>query len=161
MQWGSRPLPSGLSSRLRVEMNHLCPAYFQLSAEETGPPGKDQSKARLRKSALADLLRVPDFVDATKAPREDRAVGKGNHRLAIYQLSVKAIRRSQGGNACAAAAYRSGAKVGRFDYSNRRGVVDRALFLPDQAPPWGRARLWPEAEAAERRKNSVVARRSC
>ena len=101
---------------------------------------------------------MPDFVDATKAAREDRAVGKGNHRLAIYQLSVKAIRRSQGGNACAAAAYRSGAKVGRFDYSNRRGVVDRALFLPDQAPPWGRARLWQEAEAAERRKNSVVAR---
>lgn len=101
---------------------------------------------------------MPDFVDATKAAREDRAVGKGNHRLAIYQLSVKAIRRSQGGNACAAAAYRSGTRIGRFDYSNRRGVVDRALFLPDQAPLWGRARLWPEAEAAERRKNSVVAR---
>lgn len=78
--------------------------------------------------------------------------------MAIYRLSVKPIRRTEGGNACAAAAYRSGTKIGKFDYSNRRGVADRALFFPSAAPDWGRSRLWQEAEQAEKRKNSVVAR---
>lgn len=78
--------------------------------------------------------------------------------MALYRLDVKPIRRSQGGNACAAAAYRTGTHITEFDYSRRRGVADRALFLPPNAPAWDRAQLWEEAEKAERRKNSVVAR---
>ena len=78
--------------------------------------------------------------------------------MAIFQLSVKPIRRSQGGDARAAAAYRTGTHIDRFDYSRRRGVADRALFLPSNAPAWNRAELWQEAEKAERRRNSVVAR---
>ena len=55
--------------------------------------------------------------------------------MAIFQLSVKPIRRSQGGNAkAAAAAYRTGTQIGPHDYTRRRGVADRALFLPPKAP---------------------------
>lgn len=78
--------------------------------------------------------------------------------MAIFQLSVKPIRRSEGGNAKAAAAYRTGTRIDEFDYSKRRGVTDRALFLPPAALQWNRAELWEEAEQAEKRKNSVVAR---
>ena len=78
--------------------------------------------------------------------------------MAIYQLSVKAIRRSEGDNAKAAAAYRSGTKIDQHDYTHRRGVADRFLLLPPAAPNWTRPQLWDEAEKAEKRKNSVVAR---
>lgn len=78
--------------------------------------------------------------------------------MALYRLDVKPIRRSQGGDARAAAAYRSGTHIAEFDYSRRRGVADRALFMPTLAPAWDRAQLWEEAEKAEKRKNSVVAR---
>ena len=87
-----------------------------------------------------------------------RTIGKRIWPLAIYQLSVKTIGRSQGGNAKAAAAYRSGTRIGEYDYTHRRGVADRFLLLPPAAPNWNRAELWEEAEKAERRKNSVVAR---
>ena len=87
-----------------------------------------------------------------------RTVGKRISALAIYQLSVKAIRRSEGGNAKAAAAYRSGTKIDQHDYTHRRGVADRFLLLPPAAPNWTRPRLWDEAEQAEKRCNSVVAR---
>lgn len=83
---------------------------------------------------------------------------KGVSALAIFNLEVKAVRRSQGGDARAAAAYRTGTRIGPHDYTRRRGVADRALFLPPQAPDWNRAELWEEAEKAERRKNSVTAR---
>lgn len=78
--------------------------------------------------------------------------------MAIYQLSVKAIRRSEGGNAKAAAAYRSGTQIDQYDYTHRRGVAHRFILLPPAAPQWTRPQLWDEAEEAERRKNSVVAR---
>jgi hypothetical protein len=83
---------------------------------------------------------------------------KGVSALAIFNLEVKPIRRSQGGDARAAAAYRSGTRIGEYDYTRRRGVSDRALFLPPNAPAWDRAELWQEAEQAEKRKNSVTAR---
>ncbi len=83
---------------------------------------------------------------------------KGVSALAIFNLEVKPIRRSQGGDARAAAAYRSGTRIGEYDYTRRRGVADRALFLPPNAPAWDRAELWQEAEKAEKRKNSVTAR---
>lgn len=78
--------------------------------------------------------------------------------MAIYRLELKPVRRSEGGNAKAAAAYRTGTCIDEFDYSRRRGVADRALFMPAPAPQWNRAELWQEAEKAEKRRNSVVAR---
>lgn len=87
-----------------------------------------------------------------------KTIGKRIWPLVIYQLSVKTIGRGQGGNAKAAAAYRSGTRIGEYDYTHRRGVADGFLVLPPAAPNWTRAELWEEAEKAEKRKNSVVAR---
>ena len=78
--------------------------------------------------------------------------------MAIFRLEVKPIRRSEGRDARAAAAYRSGTRIGEYDYTRRRGVAHRFILLPATAPQWTRAELWQEAEEAERRKNSVVAR---
>ena len=86
--------------------------------------------------------------------------------MAIYHLSVKTISRSAGRSAPAAAAYRAAAEIAEertgevHDYRRRGGVVATALHLPDGAPPWAqdRASLWNQAEAAERRRNSTVAR---
>lgn len=88
--------------------------------------------------------------------------------LAPYHMSVKTVSRAKGRSATAACAYRSGERIedrrtGQvFDYS-RRGGVERAqceIFAPAEAPAWVRDRsvLWNEAEAAENRKNSTVAR---
>ena len=87
-------------------------------------------------------------------------------RVAIYHLSVKTISRSAGRSATAAAAYRAGvaitdARTGEVhDYSRRSGVVSAEVIVPAGAPAWAadRAALWNAAEAAERRKNSTVAR---
>lgn len=84
--------------------------------------------------------------------------------MASYHLSVKAISRSAGRSATAAAAYRSGSAIacereGRIhDYVRRSGVAHSEIVLPDKAPKLDRAELWNAAEAAERRKNSTVAR---
>lgn len=86
--------------------------------------------------------------------------------MAIYHLSVKRFSRSQGRSATAAAAYRSGEKIldtrtGEVhDYSHKGGVLSATVVLPKGAPQWAqdRAQLWNEAEQAETRKNSTVAR---
>ncbi len=86
--------------------------------------------------------------------------------LASYHLSVKTISRAHGRSATAAAAYRSGERIrdqatgAVFDYTRKRGVEHSELVLPEGAPEWARNReaLWNAAEAAERRKNSTVAR---
>lgn len=86
--------------------------------------------------------------------------------MAIYHLSVKAISRSAGRSATAAAAYRSGCVIEdertgeRHDYSRKRGVESADLVLPLDGPAWAsdRARLWNAAELAEKRKDSCVAR---
>ena len=86
--------------------------------------------------------------------------------MAIYHLSVKAVSRSAGRSATAAAAYRSGCKIRDerigeiFDYTRRRGVESTDLILPHGSPAWAtdRAKLWNAAELAEKRKDSCVAR---
>ena len=80
--------------------------------------------------------------------------------MAIFRLEVKPIRRSEGRDARAAAAYRSGTRIGKHDYTHRTGVAHTEIFTPSPSPSWtkDRAVLWNEAEKAERRKNSVVAR---
>lgn len=90
-------------------------------------------------------------------------------QMAIFHLSVKTISRTTGRSAIAAAAYRTGCKglvmrderTGEVhDYRRKRGVESADLILPIGAPDWSsdRGALWNAAEAAETRKNSVVAR---
>lgn len=86
--------------------------------------------------------------------------------MAIYHCSVKTFSRSKGQTAVAAAAYRTGKKLqceftGKTqDYSKRKGVVCSEIVKPDDCPSWANQTnsLWNEAEKAESRKNSTVAR---
>lgn len=86
--------------------------------------------------------------------------------MAIYHLSVKAISRSAGRSATAAAAYRAGVEITDtrtgevHDYTRKRGIVSADLVLPVGAPEWAadRSALWNAAEHAERRKDACVAR---
>lgn len=86
--------------------------------------------------------------------------------MASYHLSVKSVSRSGGRSATAAAAYRAAEKIdcrreGRtHDYTRKSGVEHVEIVAPVSAPEWvrDRAALWNGAEAAENRKNSVVAR---
>lgn len=86
--------------------------------------------------------------------------------MAIFHFSMKTISRSSGRSATAAIAYRAGetitdertGEVHRYEF--KKGVVETGIVLPANAPEWAsnRARLWNEAEQAEKRKNSTVAR---
>ena len=86
--------------------------------------------------------------------------------MAVYHLSVKAIGRSAGRSATAAAAYRAAGRIADertglvHDYSRKSGVVHTEIVLPEGAVEWAsdRVRLWNAAEQAEKRKNSTVAR---
>ena len=90
--------------------------------------------------------------------------------MAIYHLTVKPVSRSGGRSATAAAAYRAGELVHdqttgqTFDYTRKLGVLHREIVLPTacarQDINWARDReaLWNEAERAENRSNSRVAR---
>lgn len=86
--------------------------------------------------------------------------------MAIYHLSAKAVSRSKGRSATAAAAYRAGAEIHdqrsgqTHDYRRKQGVEHCQLILPDSAPAWAenRAALWNAAEQAEKRKDACVAR---
>lgn len=84
--------------------------------------------------------------------------------MAIYSASLKAISRSAGRSATAAAAYRLGCVViderqGLIhDYSRRTGVAASFNFAPAGMLIPGAEALWNRAEHAEKRKNSTVAR---
>lgn len=85
--------------------------------------------------------------------------------MAIYHLSMKVLSRSNGKSAVAAAAYRAGEKLKdersgiMHDYTKKRNVITSALILPDGVTcEMARAELWNRAEAAEKRKNSCIAR---
>jgi len=86
--------------------------------------------------------------------------------MAIYHLSVKAIGRSAGRSATAAAAYRAAVEIADertgevHDYRRKQGVLHAEIVLPAGAGEWAadRARLWNAAELAETRRNSTVAR---
>ena len=86
--------------------------------------------------------------------------------MAIFHLSVKAVSRAKGRSATAAAAYRAATKIldertGLLhDYSRKHGVAHTEILAPDDSPSSARERdrLWNEAEQAESRKNSTVAR---
>ena len=86
--------------------------------------------------------------------------------MAIYHLRVKAVSRSDGRSATAAAAYRAGCEIADertgeiHDYTRKGGVESADIVLPDGAPEWAtdRAKLWYAAELAEKRKDACVAR---
>ena len=90
--------------------------------------------------------------------------------MAIYHLSVKPVSRGGGRSATAAAAYRAAGRVHdrttgqTFDYTRKRGVEHVEIVLPAAVAArdghWARDReaLWNEAERAEHRSNSRVAR---
>jgi hypothetical protein len=90
--------------------------------------------------------------------------------VAIYHLSVKPVSRGGGRSATAASAYRAAELVHdqttgeTFDYTRKRGVEHAEIVLPAEAAKrdinWARDReaLWNEAERAENRSNSRVAR---
>lgn len=86
--------------------------------------------------------------------------------MAIYHQTTKMVKRSEGRNAVAAAAYRSGTELVQdatgqtHDYSKKVGVEHSEIMAPEGAPDWvyDRQRLWNEVEASETRKDAQVAR---
>lgn len=86
--------------------------------------------------------------------------------MAIYHLEAKVVSRGAGRSACAAAAYLSCSRIYnnydgvQHDYSRKRGLVAQQIFLPPNAPPeWSdRETLWNAVEAAEKTKDSRLAR---
>jgi Ti-type conjugative transfer relaxase TraA len=86
--------------------------------------------------------------------------------LAIYHLTAKMVKRAEGRNAVAAAAYRSGSRLVEeatgitHDYSRKKGVEHTEILAPDGAPSWvfDRHTLWNAVEASEKRKDAQVAR---
>jgi Ti-type conjugative transfer relaxase TraA len=86
--------------------------------------------------------------------------------MAIFHQTTKMVKRSDGRNAVAAAAYRAGialyeeATGKTHDYSKKMGVEHSEILAPDHAPEWvfDRQKLWNMVEAAENRRDSQVAR---
>lgn len=86
--------------------------------------------------------------------------------MAIYHLEAKAVSRGSGRSAVAAAAYMSCSEIHNeydgvtHDFTRKRGLVWEQIFLPQNAPPeWkDRSVLWNAVEAAEKSKDSRLAR---
>ena len=86
--------------------------------------------------------------------------------MAIYHLEAKVVSRGAGRSAAAAAAYLSCSRIYndydgiQNDYTRKQGLVWQQVFLPPQAPPeWqDREKLWNAVEAAEKAKDSRLAR---
>lgn len=86
--------------------------------------------------------------------------------MAIYHLEAKAVSRGSGRSAVAAAAYMSCSEIHNeydgvtHDFTRKRGLVWEQIFLPQNAPPeWNsRSNLWNAVEAAEKSKDSRLAR---
>ncbi len=86
--------------------------------------------------------------------------------MAIYHFEAKVITRGIGRSVVAAAAYASCSKIYndydgvQHDYTRKQGCIYSEVFLPSNAPTeWqDRAELWNAVEAAEKSKNSRLAR---
>ena len=87
-------------------------------------------------------------------------------KIAIYHFEAKMISRGTGRSVVAAAAYASCSKIYNdydgmmHDYTRKHGCVYSEIFLPSNAPPeWqDRTALWNAVEAAEKAKDSRLAR---
>ena len=86
--------------------------------------------------------------------------------MAIYHNEVKIITRGEGRSACAAAAYIGCAVIYndydgiRHDYTKKQGLVwDQVFLLPMAPAEWqDKEKLWNAVEAAEKSKDSRLAR---
>ena len=90
--------------------------------------------------------------------------------MAIFHMEIRPIKRSAGQQATGAAAYRAGEKIHDertgdvHNHSRRKDVRHSEIFLPSKLDgakaAWARdrAQLWNTAEAAEKKRNSRVAR---
>lgn len=86
--------------------------------------------------------------------------------MSTYRLSMSVAKRSDGRNAVAMAAYRSGQELysertgETLDFTRKGGILHSELVLPPGAPEWAgdRETFWNRSEAADRRGDSVVAR---
>lgn len=86
--------------------------------------------------------------------------------MAIYVCQIKAIVRSEGRSAVAAAAYRSGEKIKNqwdgveHDYTRKGGIVYKNILLPDHAPQEyrNRATLWNAVEMSEKASDCRLCR---
>jgi Ti-type conjugative transfer relaxase TraA len=86
--------------------------------------------------------------------------------MAIYHFSSQVFTRSKGHSAVSKAAYRSAEKLYDerleqiFDYSKKSDLLHKEIMLPSSvsAKYLDRQTLWNAAEAAEKRKDSQVAR---
>ncbi len=84
--------------------------------------------------------------------------------MSIFHCQAKAISRSAGRSATAAAAYRSGERIidertGEVhDYRKKKGVIHKQIFVPKGCRGITRTALWNLAEVAENRKDAKVAR---
>ena len=84
--------------------------------------------------------------------------------MALFHSTTKIITRSDGGNAVAAAAYRSGTRMtcertGQvFNYTRKKEVTYRVILAPPNSPDWvkDRAKLANAIEATETRANSQL-----
>lgn len=84
--------------------------------------------------------------------------------MAIYHFTTHTMSRANGHSAVAAAAYRSASKLvdertGEVcDFTRKGGVISAEIVTPEGVPVPARSDLWNAAEAAEKRKDSRVAR---
>ena len=86
--------------------------------------------------------------------------------MAIYRLHANVVSRSQGRNIVSASAYRAGEKIHdertgvTYDFTGKKDVVFKEIFLPDNSPEWmsDRAKLWNLVELNEKRKDAQLAR---
>lgn len=92
---------------------------------------------------------------------------RNKEKVAIPFIRTQPVSRKAGRSAVGAASYRSGEhltdeRLGQvFDYTRRSGVEHTELLMPENAgaaAEWNREQLWNAAEAAEKRKDSRVAR---
>ena len=101
-----------------------------------------------------------------KEPKLPVVGQKGVIFIAIYHFEAKMISRGSGRSAAAAAAYASCSRIYndydgvQHDYTRKRGCVYSEVFLPPNAPEeWkDRSELWNAVEAAEKSKDSRLAR---
>ena len=86
--------------------------------------------------------------------------------MAIYRMQAKVVSRGSGRSAVAASAYMSCSRIYndydgiQHDYTRKHGLIYQEVMLPPMAPPkWkNREQLWNAVEAAEKTKDSRLAR---
>ena len=86
--------------------------------------------------------------------------------MAIYHMEAKVVSRGSGRSAVAASAYMSCSRMYndydgiQHDYTRKHGLIYQEVMLPPMAPPdWkDREQLWNAVEAAEKTKDSRLAR---